>query len=185
MIYLQLFWSFFQIGLFSIGGGHAAMPLIQEQVVDIHGWITFTEFSDLVTIAEMTPGPISINAATFVGIQVADLRGAVVSTIGCIIPSCMSAAILAVIYSRFKDLSVVQEILRELRPAVVALIGSAGISIMMLAFWGESGALWDLNSLNVISVILFSVSLLLLKRFKINPVFVMLICGAAGGLIFR
>ena len=64
MIYLELFWSFFQIGLFSIGGGYAAMPLIQNQVVDIHPWLTMTQFADIMTIAEMTPGPIAINSAT-------------------------------------------------------------------------------------------------------------------------
>lgn len=71
MIYWELFWSFFQIGLFSIGGGYAAMPLIQNQVVDIHPWLTMTQFGDIMTIAEMTPGPIAINSATFVGTQVA------------------------------------------------------------------------------------------------------------------
>lgn len=75
MIYLELFWSFFQIGLFSIGGGYAAMPLIQNQVVDVHPWLTMTQFADIMTIAEMTPGPIAINSATFVGIQVAGLLG--------------------------------------------------------------------------------------------------------------
>lgn len=73
-IYLQLFWSFFQIGLFSIGGGYAAMPLIQNQVVSIHSWLTMAEFADIVTIAEMTPGPIAINSATFVGTKVAAER---------------------------------------------------------------------------------------------------------------
>ena len=79
MIYLELLWSFFQIGLFSIGGGYAAMPLIQNQVVDIHPWLTMTQFADIITIAEMTPGPIAINSATFVGIQVAGLPGALVA----------------------------------------------------------------------------------------------------------
>ena len=83
MIYLELFWSFFQIGLFSIGGGYAAMPLIQNQVVDVHPWLTMTQFADIMTIAEMTPGPIAINSATFVGIQVAGLPGAVISTLLC------------------------------------------------------------------------------------------------------
>ena len=76
MIYLQLFWSFFQIGLFSIGGGYAAMPLIQNQVVDLHHWLTMTEFTDLITISQMTPGPIAVNSATFVGIQIAGFGGA-------------------------------------------------------------------------------------------------------------
>ena len=72
MIYLELLWSFIQIGMFSIGGGYAAMPLIQNQVVDIHPWLTLQQFADVMAIAEMTPGPIAINAATFVGIQVAE-----------------------------------------------------------------------------------------------------------------
>ena len=71
MIYLELFWSFFKIGLLSIGGGYAAMPIIQNQVIDIHHWLTMTQFTDIITIAEMTPGPIAINSASFVGIQVA------------------------------------------------------------------------------------------------------------------
>ena len=74
MLYLQLFWSFFQIGLFSIGGGYAAMPLIQNQVVDLHHWLTLSEFSDLITISQMTPGPIAINSATFVGIRIGRRR---------------------------------------------------------------------------------------------------------------
>ena len=102
MIYLELFWSFFQIGLFSIGGGYAAMPLIQDQVVDIHPWLTMTGFADIMAIAEMTPGPIALNAATFVGIQVAGLPGALIATIGCIFPSCVIVMTLAYVYYRFR-----------------------------------------------------------------------------------
>ena len=101
MIYLELFWSFFQIGLFSIGGGYAAMPLIQNQVVDIHPWLTMTGFADIMAIAEMTPGPIAVNAATFVGIQVAGLPGALIATIGCIFPSCVIVMTLAYVYLPF------------------------------------------------------------------------------------
>ena len=81
MIYLQLFLSFLQIGLFSFGGGYAAMPLIQGQVVDAHGWLSMSEFTDLITISQMTPGPIAINAATFVGIKIAGLPGALAATL--------------------------------------------------------------------------------------------------------
>ena len=100
MIYLELFWSFFQVGLFSIGGGYAAMPLIQDQVVDIHPWLTMTGFADIMAIAEMTPGPIALNAATFVGIQVAGLPGALIATIGCLFPSCVIVMTLAYIVFR-------------------------------------------------------------------------------------
>ena len=122
MIYLELLWSFFQIGLFSIGGGYAAMPLIQNQVVDLHGWITMTQFADIMTIAEMTPGPIAINSATFVGVQVAGIPGAVVATVGCVLPSCVIVITLAYIYYRFRQLTLVQGVLAGMRPAVVASI---------------------------------------------------------------
>ena len=89
MIHLELFWSFFQIGLFSIGGGYAAMPLIQHQVVELHPWLTLEQFSDIITISQMTPGPIAINSATFVGLQLGGLPGALVATAGCVLPSCI------------------------------------------------------------------------------------------------
>ena len=137
MILLELFWSFFQIGCFSIGGGYAAMPLIQHQVVDLHPWLSMQQFADIMTIAEMTPGPIAINSATFVGIQVAGLPGAIVATIGCVFPSCVIVMTLAYVYYRFRGLSIVQGVLAGLRPAVVAMIASAGISLLVMALYGE------------------------------------------------
>ena len=108
MIYLQLFWAFFQIGLFSVGGGYAAMPMIQSQVVNGFGWLTMAEFADVVTIAEMTPGPITLNAATFVGTQMAGIPGAIAATFGCIVPSCIIVTTLAVLYKKFSHTNVVQ-----------------------------------------------------------------------------
>ena len=89
MIYLQLFLSFLQIGMFSFGGGYAAMPFIQDQVVNLHHWLSLSEFTDLITISQMTPGPIAVNSATFVGLKIAGFLGAVVATLGCILPSCL------------------------------------------------------------------------------------------------
>ena len=129
MIYLYLFVSFLQVGMFSFGGGYAAMPLIQEQVVTIHHWLDISEFTDLVTISQMTPGPISINAATFVGIKVAGIPGAVVATGGCILPSCVVVIIIAKVYLKYRKMGMLQGILNALRPAVIAMIASAGISI--------------------------------------------------------
>ncbi len=96
MIYIQLFLSFLQIGLFSVGGGYAAIPLVQSLIVERQGWITMTEFTNLITIAEMTPGPIAVNSATFVGIRIAGLPGAVAATWGCIFPSCIIVSVLAI-----------------------------------------------------------------------------------------
>ena len=95
MIYLKLFLSFLQIGAFSFGGGYAALPLIQEQVVTLNNWLSLREFTDLITISQMTPGPIAINSATFVGIKIAGIGGALAATFGCILPSCMGVGLYA------------------------------------------------------------------------------------------
>lgn len=184
MTLLQLFISFFQVGLFSIGGGLASMPLIQNQVVDLHHWLTLTEFTDLITIAEMTPGPIAINSATFVGIRIAGLQGAIIATIGCILPSCIIVSTLAWIYMKYKYLNVIQGTLLGLRPAVVALIASAGLSILTLAIFGEHGITFNLESINFISVFLFSISLFILRKWKPNPILVMMGSGVIGGIIY-
>ena len=134
MIYFQLYWSFFKIGLFSIGGGYASLPLIQKEIVELHEWLTMTEFTDIITISQMTPGPIAINTSTFVGTQIGGLLGAIVATLGCVTPSFIIVLILAYIYVKYKNLTIISDILYGLRPAVVSLIGVAGISIVMLAF---------------------------------------------------
>lgn len=184
MIYLELLWSFFQIGLFSIGGGYAAMPLIQNQVVDVHPWLTMTQFADIMTIAEMTPGPIAINSATFVGIQVAGIPGAIIATIGCILPSCMIVMTLACIYYRFRGLKMVQGVLAGIRPAVAAMIASAGITLVIMSFYGERILPVDLSGINIISVIIFAVGFLALRKWKVNPIYVMVGAGAAGVLLY-
>ena len=138
--------------MFSIGGGYAAMPLIQSQVVQGHGWLTMSEFTDLITIAEMTPGPIAVNSATFVGIRIACVQGAKVATFGCILPSCIIVSILAMIYYRYKNISALQNVLGTLRPAVVALIAAAGLSILQLVvFQGNAMQLSNVNWLGLIS----------------------------------
>lgn len=175
MIYLELFLSFLQVGLFSIGGGYAAMPLIQNQVVELHPWITMQEFTDLITIAEMTPGPIAVNSATFVGIRIAGIGGAIVATLGCIFPSLIIVSLLAFIYYRYKKLSMLQSILASLRPAVVALIASAGLSILFQAVF--NGNLLTLEHLNWIEAILFLSAFFVLRKFKWNPILVMSLCG--------
>lgn len=184
MIYSQLFWSFFQIGCFSIGGGYAAMPLIQNQVVDIHPWLTMTQFADIMTIAEMTPGPIAVNTATFVGIQVAGIPGAIVATLGCVFPSCIIVLTLAWLYYRFRGLSVVQGILTGLRPAVIAMIASAGISLIILSFYGQREIPADYLNVNGISLWIFAVSLVILRKWKKNPISVMLGAGLAGVILY-
>lgn len=135
MIYLELFWSFVQVGLFCVGGGYASMPLIQAQVIDVHGWLSMSEFIDIFTISQMTPGPIGINAATFVGMKVAGFLGAIVATLGFVTPSFILGIILAKLFFKYGNIGVIKGILNSLRPAVVALICSAGMSFIFLALF--------------------------------------------------
>ncbi len=164
MIHLELFWSFFQIGLFSIGGGYAAMPLIQHQVVELHPWLTLEQFSDIITISQMTPGPIAINSATFVGLQLGGLPGALVATAGCVLPSCIIVLTLAYVYYRYRGLSMVQGVLAGLRPAVVAMIASAGVTLVNLSFFGADALPAGLADVDLIAVLLFAAALFVLRR---------------------
>ncbi len=104
MIYLRLFLSFLQIGAFSFGGGYAALPLIRHQVVEANGWLQLSEFTDLITISQMTPGPIAVNSATFVGLKVAGIPGAVVCTLGCVLPSCILVSLIAKLYLKYRSM---------------------------------------------------------------------------------
>lgn len=176
MIYWQLFLSFIQIGALSFGGGYAAMPLIQNQVVDIHHWLSVGEFNDLVTISQMTPGPIAINSATFVGEKIGGLWGAVIATIGCILPSLIIVTLIAYFYMKYRHLESLQSVLNVLRPAVVAMIASAGISIIVTAVFGEQAIIaW--THLKVNMLVIFIICLFLLLKYKMSPIAVMLIGG--------
>lgn len=177
MIYIQLFLSFLQIGLFSFGGGYAAMPLIQEQIVDTHGWLSMSEFTDLITISQMTPGPIAINSATFVGIKIAGLAGAAVATAGCILPSCVIVTLLAKIYLKYRNVKTFQSVLDSLRPAVVAMIAAAGVSILTSALWQNADKI-ILAETDWSMALIFLICLVLLIKVKWNPILVMLLAGA-------
>ena len=166
MIYLKLFWSFFQIGLFSVGGGYAAMPLIQNQVVDLHQWLSMQEFADIVTIAEMTPGPIAINS-------------------GCILPSCIIVLTLAYFYYKYQGATLIKGILQGLRPAVVAMIASAGLSIFSLALFGNGQLTLPFQQVDWWAVGIFALCFFVLRKWKVNPILVMSGAGAAGILIYR
>lgn len=178
MVYLELFLSFLQIGAFSFGGGYAAMPLIQHQVVDLHQWLSVGEFTDLVTISQMTPGPIAINSATFVGMKIAGFGGAAVATLGCILPSCILVTLIAWVYLKYRSMRMLQGVLKTLRPAVVAMIASAGLLIIVSSFFGEGNAV-SLENFHVLEALIFLGAMILLRWKKQNPIQVMVLCGAA------
>lgn len=184
MIYLRLFWSFFQIGALSVGGGYAAMPLIQNQVVQLNHWLTMSQFADIVTISGMTPGPIAINAATFVGIQVAGIGGALIATLGCVLPSSAIVLLLAHLFFKYRSLTAVQGILKGLRPAVVAMIASAGLSILILAVFPGGSVSLDPGAVDWLSGGIFLLSLGVLRRWKVDQILILLGTGALGAVLF-
>lgn len=178
MIYLQLYLSFALIGLLTIGGGYASLPVIQEQAVEIHSWLTMTEFTDLLTIAEITPGPIAINSATFVGTKVAGIPGAVIATLGFVTAPFIIVSAFFFIYRKYRSMSLMKGVLNGLKPAVVALIASAGLSILILALWGEGG--FVLANTNILSIILIAAGFIILNTLKPNPIVIILGSGVVG-----
>ena len=178
MIYLQLFLSFLLGGRVSVGVGYAAMPLIQSQVVEQHGWLTMQEFTDLITIAEMTPGPIAVNSATFVGLRIAQVPGAIIATLGCITPALFFVSLLSYIYRKYKDISLLQSVLACLRPVIVALTFGAGLSILSMVVFGESAK--TLANVDWIGIGSFASAFFVLRKLKWNPILTMCLCGVAG-----
>ncbi len=184
MLLLKLFFAFMQVGLFSVGGGYAVIPLIQEQIVNIHGLMTLEEFSDLITVAEMTPGPISINSATFVGMRIAGIPGVLLCTLGCILPSFCICLILAHFYYKYRTVSGVQVVLGAMRPAVVALIASAGASILMLGLFQAELHQIVLSDVRVVELGIFVVALFILRKFKVGAIAIILGSGVVGTVIY-
>lgn len=181
MIYWQLFISFLKIGAFSFGGGYAALPLIQAEVVTAHQWLSIQEFTDLITISQMTPGPIAINAATFVGTQIAGVPGALAATIGSVLPSILLVTLLAYLYMKFRQMDILQFILTALRPAVVAMIATAGVSILVTSFWGNE--VMGIETIQLTAVFIFGICLVLLMKTKLDPVVVMLLAGVLNVIV--
>ena len=184
MLLLKLFFAFIQVGMFSVGGGYAAIPLIQEQIVNIYGLMTLEEFSDLITVAEMTPGPISINSATFVGMRIAGIPGVLLCSIGCIIPSFCICLLLAHFYYKYRSVSGVQIVLGAMRPAVVALIGSAGVSILTLGLFQAELSELVLGNIRWIELGIFVIALYLLRKYKTSAIAIILGSGVVGTAIY-
>ncbi len=181
MIYLELFCAFFFVGLFSVGGGYAAIPLIEEQMVYTHAFISEGEFANLVSIAEMTPGPIAVNAATFIGMKITGVLGGLVATLGVIAPSLIVVSIIYMLYRKYRNLVILETIMTSLRAVVVALIASAGLSLLKTALWSEGQM--SILSMDYVQLIIFALALCVLRIKKVNPIVVMLLCGAFGGVL--
>ena len=172
---LDLFISFFKVGLFSFGGGYAALPLIQEEVVNANSWLGISEFNNLITISQMTPGPIAINSASFVGMRVFGIWGAIVASLGCITPSFIIVGTISYFYSKYKNLDTMQSVLGFLRPAVVSMILAAGIDILKTAFFDINEI--SMENIDFSMVILFILMLIAIRKSKIDPIILMIGSG--------
>lgn len=181
MLLFELFFSFVKIGLFSFGGGYAAIPLINQEIVVNHQWLSLSAFSDVLTISQMTPGPVGINSATFIGIQLEGLTGAIVATTGFVLPSIIIVSILGHFYLKYNNLPVIQKILEGLRPVVVAVILSAGVTLLLEALFGTKELI--LNNLNYLQVGLFICAMIMSIKFKLSPIKIMLIVGIMNVVI--
>lgn len=186
MIYIKLFLVFFKIGLFSIGGGLATIPFLQE-IVHKYGWITSQDLLDMIAISESTPGPIGINTATFVGNSTAGIFGGIVATLGIVTPSVIIIMIIAHYFGKVNEKPIVQAGFYGLRSAVIGLIGAAGFEVAKVSLFNidkflETRVLASL--FNVKAIVLFGVILFLMNRYKKHPI-IYLIGAAIVGIIFK
>lgn len=171
MIYLDMFLVFFQVGALSFGGGYAAMPIIQRLVVEERAWLTMAEFADLQTIAEMTPGPNMLNAATFTGLRMTGIGGSLICTFGCVLPSLLIVLVLAVVYEKYRDLDGVKIVLAKLRPAVVSMIANAAVAIFLMAMFGTVHVNRNnIQDFRIIEGITFLICLYFIRKKNVSPI---------------
>lgn len=189
MIFLELFITFFQIGLFGFGGGYGMLSLIQGEVVHNHGWLTTSEFTDIVAISQMTPGPIGINSATYCGYTAVhnagfgywmSILGSFTATLALILPSLILMILIAKMFMKYMDTPLVKSVFLGLRPAVVGLLAAATLLLMSR----ENFSAPDVNPWQFwISCFLFVASFVGTKYMKINPIRMICYAGVAGLLL--
>ncbi|OLS02088.1 chromate transporter [Tissierella creatinophila] len=186
MIHIKLFFVFFKIGLFSIGGGLATLPFLQ-QLVSKYGWITSEELVNMIAISESTPGPIGVNTATFVGNSTAGIFGGIIATLGLIAPSIIIIIVIAHYFSKFSEEHIVKSAFYGIRPAVAGLIGAAGFEVAKITLINPDvyfNANNILDFLDMKGIILFMVMLYLINKYKKHPI-IYIIGAAIIGVIFR
>ena len=151
MLLIRLFLSFIQVGLFSVGGGYAAIPLIQNQIVNIRGLMTLEEFTDLITIAEMTPGSLGINCATFVGLRSGGIPGALCATLGTMMPSLTLCLMAAHFIHKFQNNMTLNTLLKGIRPICLGMLMATAITMGQSVFWEHSSICWNLVIISLIT----------------------------------
>jgi len=182
MIYLQLFYTFFKIGLFGFGGGYAMLSMIQGEVVTRYEWISSQEFTDIVAISQMTPGPIGINAATYIGFtSTGSVWGSIIATFAVVLPSFILMLTISKFFLKYQKHPVVESIFNGLRPAVVGLLASAALVLMNVENFGSPT---DDTYSFVISIIIFLIAFIGTRKYKANPILMIIACGIAGLFLY-
>ncbi|MFB9829796.1 chromate transporter [Lederbergia wuyishanensis] len=179
LILIDLFLTFFKIGLVSFGGGYAMIPVIEAEVVSKHDWMTTQEFTDVIAVASMSPGPIATNSAIFIGYNTAGLPGAIFSTIGSVLPSLIIILIIAMFFYKMHEHKLVKSAFYGLRPIITGLIIYAAISFAI-----SNHVIGAISTHTFILFTIFSLSLFALIRLKMNPILVIFISGIAGIIFF-
>ena len=179
MIYIQLFYTFFKIGLFGFGGGYAMLSMIQGEVVTRYGWVSSQEFTDIVAISQMTPGPIGINAATYVGFtSTGSIWGAIIATFAVVLPSFILMLTISKFFLKYQKHPIIASVFEGLRPGVVGLLAAAALVLMNRENFGTYN--WQILT----SIILFAGTFIASYRYKVNPILLIVICGIIGYVTF-
>lgn len=189
MPFFHLFLMFFRIGLFSFGGGYAMLPLIFQGVQDF-GIMTAAEFSRLVALSQVTPGPIAVNAATYVGYQYAGLGGAAAATLGAALPSLLLILIVMHFIQKFEESKSLNAVLCGIRPATVGLIASAVIFLAENSIFNGSllsGQIIEnpMDYINLLPIAIFLGTIVLAGKFNVGPIKLTILAGAIGALVIR
>lgn len=179
MIYLQLFWAYLKIGIFGFGGGYAMLSMIEFEVVDHYGWMSIEEFSDMVALSQMTPGPVSINIATFIGYTVGGFWGSMVATAAIVMPSLLLLVFVLRFLFKNKENYIVKTTLSSMKPVIAGLIFVAALMMMNPETFADFG----LHGSNI-SVIICAVSFIATYFAKINPILLIIASGLVGYLVY-
>lgn len=189
-LFFNLFYTFFKIGLFGFGGGYAMLSMIQGEVVVRYGWISASEFTDIVAVSQMTPGPIGINSATYVGYAAVvgagydpwvGVLGAFIATLAVVLPSFLLMLFVSRLLFRYRNNSLVCSVFAGLRPAVVGLLAAATLLLMTTENFGNL----SIDPLQFfVSVIIFVGAFVCVKCFRMNPILVIILCGIMGGVVY-
>ncbi len=190
IVLLQLFYTFLKVGLFSFGGGYGMLSVIQNEVVTRHSWLSAAEFTDIVAISQMTPGPIGINSATYVGytatlnntgsVEMAVL-GSLLASFAVMLPSFVIMLTISRFFMKYSKSRAVEAVFSALRPAVVGLIASASLLLMTKENFGS----WnDAPMQFIVSVALFACAFVATRWFKMSPILIVIICGTFGGVFY-